>query len=523
VNGMGEANHLAQGGAGQDRCEVEITADGHLRLECDAARRFFPTDALVPLWRDDAFLLLPVRGSAAGGLILKQRNPRGDRCVLIAEATRQVPSPGWFSKPGRFTAIWDDAVGGLRLQDAAGIDRPQPVGLFPFPTSHLLLPATDSPVAEAARQSLLLGELAAFVPDEWLFFVAAARGQTAESLGRLGGDDAVTRYNRFVLAPTVEGLAAIESAGDPVLAALSRFAAFAHGLVDDLPEASLLDGELLAVALVTTAAARIEQGRVAEACQVLQAAAAAAAATSPVLAALMEMQTADLLAQSGGGAAAVAGHLKAAVGLAEHARLPLLQAELWSKLGIALQQVGSDGSRPVLLEAVRCYQRALHAGVTEADQPEWFAQIQNNLGLAYLSMPAREAGDTLRTGIAVQSFRQALKAYDRERDPDMWSSVRMNLASALQYLPSSHREENLMQAVEAYEEVLQVRTEARDPVAHARVLLNQSNALAHLGIFKPAIEKIADAYKLFSWHEHFEEAAAAKELHDQIARSGGHR
>jgi tetratricopeptide (TPR) repeat protein len=152
----------------------------------------------------------------------------------------------------------------------------------------------------------------------------------------------------------------------------------------------------------------------------------------------------------------------------------------------------------------------------------WFAQIQNNLGLAYLSMPAREAGDTLRTGIAVQSFRQALKVYDRDRDPDMWSSVQMNLASALQYLPSSHPEQNLMQAVDAYEEVLQVRTEARDPVTHARVLLNQANALAHLGIFKPAIEKIAEAYKLCSWHEQFEEAATAKELHDLIALSRGH-
>jgi hypothetical protein len=49
-----------------------------------------------------------------------------------------------------------------------------------------------------------------------------------------------------------------------------------------------------------------------------------------------------------------------------------------------------------------------------------------------------------------------------------------------------------------------------------------SPALAHLGIFKPAIEKIAEAYKLCSWHEQFEEAATAKELHDLIALSRGH-
>ena len=131
-------------------------------------------------------------------------------------------------------------------------------------------------------------------------------------------------------------------------------------------------------------------------------------------------------------------------------------------------------------------------------------------------MPTREASDQLRTGIAVQSFRKALDVQDRDRDPDMWASVMMNLASGLQYLPSTHPADNLAEAVEIYEQVLEVRTEPRDPVAHARVLLNQANALAHLGIFKPAVEKLAKAYRLFSWHEAVDEAATAKELLDHI-------
>jgi tetratricopeptide (TPR) repeat protein len=105
---------------------------------------------------------------------------------------------------------------------------------------------------------------------------------------------------------------------------------------------------------------------------------------------------------------------------------------------------------------------------------------------------------------------------DRNRDPEGWASVQMNLANALQYLPSSHPAENLAQAVDAYEEVLQVRTKARDPVAHGRVLLNQANALAHLGIFKPAIEKLAEAMKLLSWYGHDDEAAAARDLLGEI-------
>jgi tetratricopeptide (TPR) repeat protein len=131
-------------------------------------------------------------------------------------------------------------------------------------------------------------------------------------------------------------------------------------------------------------------------------------------------------------------------------------------------------------------------------------------------MPTREASDQLRAGIAVQSFRKARDVQDRDRDPDQWASITMNLASALQYLPTTHPAENLAEAVELYEEVLAVRTEARDPVAHARVLLNQGNALAHLGIFKPAVEKLAKAMKLFTWHEATDEAATAKELLDGI-------
>jgi tetratricopeptide (TPR) repeat protein len=98
----------------------------------------------------------------------------------------------------------------------------------------------------------------------------------------------------------------------------------------------------------------------------------------------------------------------------------------------------------------------------------------------------------------------------------MWASVSMNLANALQYAPSSHPEENLIQAVETYEQVLQVRSRAKDPVAYALVLLNQANALAHLGMFKPALEKLSEAYKLFHWYDQIEQADAARDLVEQI-------
>lgn len=87
----------------------DLSAEGYLRLSRDDAETFFPEDTLLALWRDGSLVLLPTRGAAAGGLMLKQRNLDGDRSLLISEVFE-------FSIPhGTFTAIWDDSIGGLRV------------------------------------------------------------------------------------------------------------------------------------------------------------------------------------------------------------------------------------------------------------------------------------------------------------------------------------------------------------------------------------------------------------------------
>jgi tetratricopeptide (TPR) repeat protein len=191
------------------------------------------------------------------------------------------------------------------------------------------------------------------------------------------------------------------------------------------------------------------------------------------------------------------------------------------QLGIALQDL-AKGNRAVLLEAVKAYQDALRFGITIEAHPESFALLQNNLALAYLAIPATEAGDQLRMGIAVQSLRESLKVYQKETHPEQWASTQLNLANALQYIPTSHPEENLIQAVEIYDEILNVRQKAFDPVGYARLLANQANALAHLGIFAPAMEKISEAYKLFQWHNEPEMAASAMTLVESISEQRGH-
>jgi hypothetical protein len=90
--------------------EIELTSQGYLHLPADVSQRYFPQDTLVALARDGELWLLPTRGAAGGGLLLKQRNAAGDRSVLIWEA---LPPN---TLPGPRAAAWDEENGALRVQ-----------------------------------------------------------------------------------------------------------------------------------------------------------------------------------------------------------------------------------------------------------------------------------------------------------------------------------------------------------------------------------------------------------------------
>ena len=95
---------------------VEFTANGYLHLPCEIAGRYFPSDGLVAMIHGPEMWLLPTHNSASGGLLLKQRNPRGDKSVLIWEVLRSR------SMEGSRTAFWDERQCALRvaLEDDSG-------------------------------------------------------------------------------------------------------------------------------------------------------------------------------------------------------------------------------------------------------------------------------------------------------------------------------------------------------------------------------------------------------------------
>jgi hypothetical protein len=88
---------------------VDITSSGYLLLPAAVAEAHFPNDLLFAIPRPPELWLLPARGPAAGGLLMKQRNLDGDRSVLIWEALPDA------TDPGTYPAHWDDASGALRI------------------------------------------------------------------------------------------------------------------------------------------------------------------------------------------------------------------------------------------------------------------------------------------------------------------------------------------------------------------------------------------------------------------------
>jgi tetratricopeptide (TPR) repeat protein len=121
-------------------------------------------------------------------------------------------------------------------------------------------------------------------------------------------------------------------------------------------------------------------------------------------------------------------------------------------------------------------------------------------------------------GIAVQSLRAALSVYRPDTHPQRWASAQLNLANALVYMPSRHQGDNLAEAIELYETVLEVRGRETDPLGRARVLANQGNALAHLGIFDHAKAKLHEARFLFEEFEELDAVRTVRNVLDEIAR-----
>lgn len=394
--------------------------------------------------------------------------------------------------------------------------RPQPVGAFPLPLGYMLIPSGAD--TEQARSEMLAGRLPQSWPRALRAHQLAAEGERSAAIAvaksQDNADDPVTRYNRFVLDPDSED-------ADQLRAALGDFAVlvdvvlFTLGRTDRPPECGAADGELAAAVLSAQATHALTNGNHNEAITLLDHATEAAATVSAPLAGIMLGASAAIcrdIADPGCEA-----RLQRALRALDGADgLRVARAEIHLCLATVLHEQAQ--SNPALLtKAIPHYHSALQLIVRD-DAPLVWAAAHSGLAAAYLTMPMVEASSQLRLGIAAQSLRSALTVYTRDEHPQEWASTQLNLANSLVYSPSRHHAENLTEAVELYEAVLQIRDRTTDPLGRARVLANQGNVLAHLGMFDDAKAKLYEARFLFEELGDNESVRTVRGILDEIAR-----
>lgn len=392
--------------------------------------------------------------------------------------------------------------------------RPQPIGIFPLPANYLLLPEKfrDSD----AYKDLMNGIFSTLEDSEDLkFYYAAIQEDAKTAIENLPDDDsAETKFNRFVLEPDANKYQELKQEFTSELRSLLDVVAFTLNFISEPPSEDGCKEEIAAIVLLTQATHKLEVGDPQSATDLMKKAAEVAKNGSPVLSAQINANLGDTLHQFQGANANAMMLYKRAIDGLKNTELEFEKAATNLNLGICFQEL-SNGQRGAILEAVRCYQEALN--YFRADLfPDQFALAQNNLALGYLSMPMTEASDQLRVGIAVQSLREVVKIWTRDTNPQGWESAQLNLANALQYLPSKHIEENLMEAVRLYEEILEVRKRSQNPIGYARLLSNQGNALAHLGIFEHALPKLNEAKDLFQKNGEIDSAKSVEDVLNEI-------
>jgi tetratricopeptide (TPR) repeat protein len=397
------------------------------------------------------------------------------------------------------------------------IPRPQALGAFPLPAGLLLIDASDDPTVDEVRASLVAGSLPSDWPAELDGHRLAHAGDGPAALEAFVGDSAVAVYNRFVLAPDGVDVDALKNDLGPAFAPLVDAVAYAVGLTDTVPDRGDSDGEVAAFVAALRATELLDGGDAPGAIEALHEAAALAEPVSAPLAGLLQGNAGVIAHESHLDAEAAYDDLTKAIGLLDGTDLTVNLAELHLHTGMLAHEEAVESDAPYG-EAVAHYQRVLQL-VHQDSAPYVWAMAHLNLATAYLTSPMTEASDQLRSGIAVLSLRSALEIFTQDDYPDQWASATVNLANALVYVPSAKQGDNLVEAVEKYEEVLAVRDRDADPLGRARLMANQGNALAHLGIFDHAKSKLYEARMLFEQEMDHDSALMVRGLLDEVSRA----
>ncbi len=380
---------------------------------------------------------------------------------------------------------------------------PQPVGLLPYPFNFVILPYVDG-WADFIDNVLLLKleEL----PQDWLFLKHLKEGNIEEAALSVSSsrDDELREYNIALLTGEYRNVE------DDILNTLLRAA-----LSSECEVVSTGREDIDALLLYRKAELLEGEGNVEDALSLLDRAIVSVKDISPLFEQVIVFKKAKIIIDNKGANYALVALLEDLYEKLEDTGADFLRADVAFTAGNAYSALGN------LQQAVKYYGNALTFFTIERN-PFMYGLVNNNMGLAYVSLPASSLEDQMRLAYGIQCFKNALKVFTKEKYPNEWASVTMNYANALQYLPTANPIKNLRRATELYGEVLEFRKSAGDEVGYARVLANMGNALAHLGELEEAEKHLMYALSIFSKYGMKEEVEGVRQILDEIqAVKGG--
>lgn len=88
--------------------QLELNSQGYLIFPLEIFQKYFTQDSCVAIWKNPELWILPIY-DANGGFLVKQRNAKGDRSILVWEVL-----PLDFPT-GMFTAFWDAENAAVRI------------------------------------------------------------------------------------------------------------------------------------------------------------------------------------------------------------------------------------------------------------------------------------------------------------------------------------------------------------------------------------------------------------------------
>ena len=150
-------------------------------------------------------------------------------------------------------------------------------------------------------------------------------------------------------------------------------------------------------------------------------------------------------------------------------------------------------------KAIEAYEKAL-LSYTQAEQPQDWAAINNNLGNAYSALALFSDKPKEQITNAIAAYENALKVYTDKELPQAWATTNNNLGLAYRNIApfSSKPSEQINNAIAAYENALRVYAELKLSQAWATTNNNLGDAYRDLALFSDnPSELITSAIKAY--------------------------